>query len=429
MAKNNKKFNILLMISLLIVAVCFALSASGHESEFIKNYGVNFKNNVKVITTKLNIAVPPNVETFLNVPSPSPEPEDDQGIIDKDEEYYGNEVQPDISVSPLEKIDVQGDNINIPLENANTMQFKRYKGYIVCADQSGIMAFDKAGKKLWAVAVQMTKPLLEVNGNYIVVAENGGNKICLFNEKRMIYNVQTEGELVRVAISQNGDVVAVTKKIYYKGCVTVYNKDGEQIFMWNSGNDTILDADISQSTRTLAISLLNTTEKLSSSIKFFNITKKDSYASINYENTILYDVDFVGESLNAVGDDKAVGINTRGKQQWILDYGKKVLTHYQIESSGSKIFAFDNNNISQLDIIDSRGKVRATVNAEIIPDFVDIYSGYTAYNNGREVLFESFSSKEAKKYVCLKDIKNLIIIDNTTVMVVYSTGVEFINFE
>lgn len=417
--KKPRLFNILVVIAILLVAVCFILSASGRQSDFIKNYSTNFKNNISAIAQKFNISLPDKLNGNLQN-TPEPEPENGAEL---------NTPEPGVSATIAPKTEVTGGNVSLPKENASSAQYIRYKGMLLCADQTAFTAYDTKGNVVWSSAVQAGKPILRAEGSYILLAEKSGKKITLFKDKKQLYSTQTEDEIISASLSSAGDVVVVTEKQYYKGSVIVYNKKGSQVFVWNSGTDSILDADISAGGRRLAVSLLSTEEAVKSVISFFDITKTESDASAVYENCVIFDVEFSGETLNAIADDKTVGINANGKEQWKAEYGGKVLNHYKIEENGNKLFAYDNQNVSSLELLNASGKTTKTLKAELIPDFVDIYSGYCAYNSGRDVMFGKISGKDLKKYACPKDVKNIVILDNTTVAVICGGSIEFIDMQ
>lgn len=440
-AEHKKaKLNVIAVAMIVIIAVCFILTASGHQSSYMRNYKSNFKRNIAVIAAKMNISVP---ESWNETDSADIKAED---LISEDGGDIVNAVEPEItpnlsetasqepkstaSAVPLApKQEVRSETQMLAMTNAASNEYVRYNNLLLCADKTTLTAYNRNGLSEWSVPAQVSSPILSASGKYIAVAEKGGRKLMLFKEKKLVYSVSTAEDIVRMSVSSRGDTVVVTKKTGYKGAVVVYNRKGSDVFVWNSGTDSILDADISPRGRKLAISLLSVADNIKSTVSFFDITKHESDTSQSYDNCVIFDLSFTGETLSAIGDNKTVGISSSGRHQWMVEYADKTLAHYVIENSGIKLYAYDNHNVSELEFISAGGRKTSSLKAEIIPDYIDIYSGYCVYSSGRSIVFGRMSGTNMKKYTCTKDIHNLIILDDKTVAAIYSTSIEFINMQ
>lgn len=425
--RKSNKFRLFMVIAVLILAVCFIISTSERGGEYIQNYMVNFKNNVVRLADKFHIAISDTKRTELTA-SPSPDVSEPPTEANTSQPQEATEP-PITSATIAPKTAVTGNSISIAKSNATNAQYTRYSDLLLCADETSMIAYNKSGQVAWEVPLQIGTPILKTKGAYILVAESGGKKLMLFKGKKQIYATETSDEIVSACVSSAGDVAVVMNKAYYKGSVGVYNKKGTPVFVWNSGADSVLDADISSGARRLAVSLLGTTDTLKSTVMFFDITKTEAYDSVSYDGCVLFDIEFIGETLNAVGDDRIIGISTNAKQQWETEYSGKILNHYKIENTGNKLFAFDNQNISSLELLNGSGKSVKTLKAELLPDYIDIYSGYCAYNSGRDIMFGKFSGKDLKKYSAPKDVQGVTILNNNLVAVVYSSSIELVTMQ
>lgn len=432
--QTPSKFNIIVVIAIVLVAVCFILTASGHQSAYIQNYARHFKQNIAMIAAKMNIKAP---EDWLHPPEETP-PENPADVPQAAE--ASPEASPAVTAKTQEvssasstlmpKSEVHSEAKVLAMMNAASSEYLRYDNMLICADKTSLTAYNAQAEMQWSLPAQISNPILDTSGKYIALADKGGRKLMLFKGKKQVYSVQTTENIIRMSVSSGGDVALVTEKAAYKGAVSVYNKKGSEVFLWNSGTDSILDADISPRKRRLAISQLSASSgNIKSTISFFNINKTESDTSLSYDNCVMFDVEFTGETLSAIGDNQMAGISAGGKQQWLLDYGGRTLTHYQMEETGAKLCAFDNHNVSELTFVSANGKTDKAQQAEIIPDYVDIYSGYCSYNSGRNAVFGKISGVNMKKYPCTKDIRRLIILDDKTIAAVYSTSIEFINMQ
>lgn len=422
-----KKFKIFVLIAALAIvcaAAAAAVSMSGGSAQFAENYISNVKSNIQAIADKFNVQHLPHKTE--NAPS-----ED----TDTSKSASENTQEPEQSSEPEQtpeqtpkKNGSEGSVYNtVAMADADLMQYAVYKDYLVCADTTSLMAFNKDGTAAWAIAMPTKKPILKVSGGYILLAEKDGTKLSLFMGNKLIYSVNTENSIFTASVSENGDVVAVTDRSQYKGSVIVYNKNGEQVFVWNSGSYDILDADISAS-RDVAVSLLNTENGVKTCISFFDINEKQPYASPEFDDTLMFDIEFLGETLNAVGDNRIVGITNRGKVKWTIDLTGKKLAKYVFAQSGYKLLMFDNSLAAEIQLLDKNGKEKTTLKSEAIPYCMDISSNRIAYNNGRELLFGEYSGNVFKNCKTDRDIKDVIILSSSTAVIVYSGSLEFCEF-
>ncbi len=422
----------IVMIVLLLAAVSlFAIFASGIKIGFFENYTYNFKINMLAISNYFDIKLSEPVREYLtDLPTPEPVTEDE---VQEETEPVESKIEkaediPDVEFEDLAPEDSKVKSTPVAMESASTYSYSDYRDYMLCVNETSVMAYNDAGKSLWAIGIHMSKPILDVGGGYYMIAERGGRKIALFDGKKRIYEAEADGDIKTAAISDNGDVVVVSEKEFYKGAVIVINKKGDRVFSWNSGNYNIVDADIAAGSRRVAVSLLATDTGANSIVEIFDISSGEKEGEATFEGSLVFDVDFLGEVLNVFADNKIVGLSQKAKQLWEVDYSSRKLLHYRAENSGYKLAMVDDSNSSQLEILTARGKQKSLITANNMPDCMDIRSGRIAYNSDRDLIFSGLSGKHKKSHTCSRDIKDIYIINNNTVMVVYSSGLEFIKF-
>lgn len=285
---------------------------------------------------------------------------------------------------------------------------------------------DGTGTVVWEIDTAIVDPILKVDGNYILIAEKGRNKICLYIDNKLQYDVDDPDTVMSAELSSNGDVVVVTDKSSYRGGISVYNKSGEQIFSWASGSDAVICADISAASRSVAVALLNSDVTAKTTVQLFNVNETESYAKIEMPDTVVYELQFVGDKVNAFGDNRVTGISSSGKIVYDNDFSNVQLTHSAIDSNGNKLLAFDDGNIPMLNLYSKNGFFKNSTTLIGVTDFIDINKKYILYNIGRDIYFGKTNSKVMSKYTAAMDIKNLIIVSDTTFVVIYSNSLEVV---
>lgn len=313
----------------------------------------------------------------------------------------------------------------VPFENAATSEIQNSRQGLIVAKSNHISLFDKKGRVLWESQTSVVNPILKAEGNYIVLAEKGGRRVCLFRDRELVFSVDAENDILNAELSSSGDVALVTKKEFYKNAICVYNKNGEQVFAWNSGADTIVSADISSSSRTIAASLVNTEERMKSYVMIFDINQKEANQNIEFTESVIFDTEFVGETLNVTGDNRITGLSISGDVEWNQLYIDDILNLTVCDADGNRVVVSENNNIPKLVTYSGNGKEKKNVDLEIIPDCVDISDNIIVFNSERVVVFGNPSKLE--KYITSMDIQNLKVTGKESFVVVYNNSLEFVN--
>lgn len=316
--------------------------------------------------------------------------------------------------------------VTVPMENAGKSVFANYRGGIVCAYTNYLSLIGSDGTLVWENTTTIVDPILKTAGNYILIAEKGGRKLCLYNDSRLIYETDTEDNILTCNVSSNGDTVIVAEKSSYKGAIAVFNRDGNQVFAWYSGNENIISADISAVTRRVAVALLNSDDRVRSTIQIFDMNQKESLVQAIFEDTILFEVDFIGDTIDAFGDNCIAGLTSDGKLIYDKRFENAEFVHYGIDEEGNKILLFDNTNIPLVNIYNSDAVLKHQFTSDELPDFVEIFGKYIVYNSGRDIVYGKTGRNQLAKYTASMDIKKLMMLDEKTIAIVYSNNIEIV---
>lgn len=433
MKKKNNIMKILLIIVCLCAVMLFSLVAAGVEIPFLETYKINFKHNITGISNLMGIELPIEMQLYLDdesAPTPKPTmiPKEE---IDALEEALGYPMEEEevvtkegtIALTTKAPLKVKNEDLPVALDGASNSKFADYMGNVVSASETRYRGFNQKGEILWELPIQMQSPQVTVRGEYVLINEIGAKKILLFKGRKQVFEATTEGNIITCDLSKKGDVVAVTDKEYYKGQVLVLNTSGKVIFAWDSGSYNILDAAISAG-RKVAVSLLNTDVGADSVITCLDVNGKEKYRTENFSNSIIFDLEYDGEKINAIADDKCIGLSKNGKILWEYDYLGRTLKNYDIAVNGSKILAFDNGGVGEIVVVSAGGKAYDAIKTESMPDIVSIKSDYIAYNSGRDIIVSGFNGKGVKRATCGADIKQACAIEKSKVFCVYNSSIQ-----
>ena len=371
-------------------------------NSYFKNYKTNFIMNIHAIDTRLGIS-----ETWKEFFGSR---EDD--ILKKKEESRAMGTTYD------------NESYLVPFENASNASYVAADGGVIAAKSNYVAFINHYGKEEWKLATSVVNPILTVDGKYIALAENGGTKVCLYQGSKLVFAADAQNTVLNANVSSRGDVIVVTKKEFFKGAVEVFNKNGERVFSWGSGTDTVVCADISPSGRKIAVGFVNAKDNIKGSVQFFNIDEKESYKTVEIPSSVVFKVDYIGESLNVFCDNRLIGLSVHGSVLW--DEGiDGDFSAYSIDTEGNKAVIIDKYNLPMVKTFSKRGREKKSFVADELPDFIDIRDNLLLYNNTRMIIFGKPGREQ--KYVGAMDVKGLKIIDSNTYLIVYSNSIEFVS--
>lgn len=317
----------------------------------------------------------------------------------------------------------------IPYEGAADGAFSVYGEGIVCARSNNLSYINKEGKTEWVIETAIASPLLKSEGKYILAAENGGSRFALYEGSELLYDLNCGHRIKNCNVSAGGDVVLVLDKDGYKGGISVYNRYGKEVFIWSSGQNEVLCADISSASRRVSAGLLNCDSGVYSIIQIFDITKEDPSAAVRFDNTIIFDIGYTGDIVTGYGDNSMICMTSTGRVIIDRRYDKVEIAHNTHDNDGNKAILFDSDNIPIIQVYNRKGTIKSEMVAEELADCMDIEDNYVIYNSGRDVLLRKSGSERVRVYTATMDILGLHIIDRNTFAVIHSNSIEIVVME
>jgi len=345
--------------------------------------------------------------------------------FEKTTEFFGGKISQNRIAGILEQKGAEKETNVIPYEHASNAGYISHNSNIIATRANYIAEFNRKGKIIWETATSITEPVTDASGDYIVLADEGGKGICLYYKNKLVYSIQAQNPILTVDVSASGDVAVTTEKEFYKGAVEVFNKNGRQVFSWNSGSEYVLNAAISEASRRLAIVLLNADNNVKTNIQFFDINKSTGYYTAAFENSAVLSAKFIDNVLDVTADNCIAGLKLSGSTKWYNQYKENQLKNYAMDERGNKILTLETNAVPSVHVYAENGNLFTSFETQYLPGSVDIMGRSIIYNMSRDIFF-GVPGKE-KHFTASMDIKKLKIIDATSFLVVYNNSLEFIN--
>lgn len=106
--------------------------------------------------------------------------------------------------------------------DSNSVVYKSFQDKLLKYSRDGISVVDGTGDTLWNGGYEMEKPVVDVCGNYVVVADIGAKQFCVYNGEDQGIAIETALPVGRAKVSANGKV-AVLLHDEDSDVVNIYN--------------------------------------------------------------------------------------------------------------------------------------------------------------------------------------------------------------
>lgn len=128
-----------------------------------------------------------------------------------------------------------------------------YDKYIVVFSKGVLKIYNQNGEVVSSNDINITSPMMQTNGKYLIIAENGGKKFCVVYDNQILWQESVEGSISKININSNGYVSLIVTNTTYKSLVLVYNQSGKELFRTYVSSTYALCTDISNNNRYLAL--------------------------------------------------------------------------------------------------------------------------------------------------------------------------------
>lgn len=353
------------------------------------------------------------------------EPAIDIGATEKDsdvQKYVDEEEAKDVKNI---RADIKSVNV-MPFEGAASGKFEAYEGGLICARTNYICFTNALGEIQWEQNTTVVDPILSVDGRYIAIASENGTKLCLYKGEELMFECNTDNEIKSMRVSAGGDVVLVCDKENYKGAISVYNKEGKEIFAWSSGKNNVVSADISSASRRVAAALLNADRKVYSLIKIFDINSKTNNVEMAFDDTILFKLEYTGDTVTGFGDNSLVCMTSAGRVVSDKRFDMVDISHYSFDSEGNRLVHFDSAGVPVFHMYGRKGVLEKEMIVDEPADFIDIYEEMILYNDGRSINLRKMGGDRINEYTATMDVLKLVLIDKNTYAIIHSNSIEIV---
>ncbi len=120
--------------------------------------------------------------------------------------------------------------------------FAVYRDDFVCVGRSTLQVIDMTGKQVQSTALRYVKPKLVTSGKYMLVYDLSNTQYSIYNTFSLLYSGSLEYPISDADMNDEGYYLIVSRDAEYKTNVTVYNKEMEPVYVYQTNDRYVFDA-------------------------------------------------------------------------------------------------------------------------------------------------------------------------------------------
>ena len=351
--------------------------------------------------------------------------------------YVGKkEVRQWIDKNIMKKEIEEEDLPNIEIEENDDTSIYAYSKYIAVIRDSKLTIYNDSASKVNEINLQLTKPKFCSKGKYLLIADENGQNLYLIYNDTLQWKKTLEGNITQITVNENGAVGVSISGTTYKSVIIMYDITGEESFKTYLSYTTATDISISNNSKYLSFSEVETTGTLiNSNVKTIQVEKAKntpSEAIINKysfnSNELILKIKYSGEKLIALTDSKVYMLkDNENHELYSIDNDINFVDinldnyfyYFKEESSGllSSKYSLQICNINNNRINTYEGE-KSVKNIYCCDKTIGI-------NLGNEIQFINTQGWLVKEVLSVKNVKN-IIMGNSVAGIVYKNRVDIV---
>ena len=320
---------------------------------------------------------------------------------------------------------INEDNVSyVEIDNSKDLNIYAFDKYVVVLNQNTLKFYNKSGIQEHALEIEISNPIFETNGNYLCIAEKDGQKLYLISGKSLIWQKDIEGKISNINVNKNGYVSVTITGTSYKTVIQTFNSTGNDLFKFYLGTTNVIDTDISNDNKYLAIAEANFSGVIvESNIKIISIedAKNGSSESIKYThiakpNDLVINIKYNNKNNLICMYDEHIDVLRDGENAELFNLTNEDIIFADINLSSkitkiNKIMDGPFNSRTEMQIVSS-SNTNDIIRYEIdnIPKNLYVQGNMIALNFGTNVMFVNQNGWLVKKYESKqREIQNIVI--------------------
>lgn len=336
--------------------------------------------------------------------------------------------------------DITNENVSIiEIDYDSNTNVIPYGRYICILAENNLVQYNSNGKKEQEVKVEISNPIYDVNGRYLVIGEKDSQKLYLISGSHIVWEKKVDGNLTKVSVNKNGYVSTIVSGTSYKSVIVTYDEKGNELFKSYLSSTIAVDSQISQDNNYLAYAEVNTSGTLiQSNIKIISMKtamEKDAKPEYTYaapQNSLILRIKYqdknrlvcmYDDSIHMIESNVDVNLMELSAEEKIT-FGDCELNNFVYRTVEQSTGLFSAN--TEVEIVNISNQKSSTYTVEGIAKSTASYNNIIAVNLGSEVDFINTNGWLVKRYTSSQEVRNIVICDGLA-GIIYRDKIELVN--
>lgn len=322
----------------------------------------------------------------------------------------------------------------IELDYSSNKNVIPYGKYICILADNTLTQYNSLGKQEKQVKIEITNPIYDVNGKYLVIGEKNNQKIYLLNGDHIVWEGSIEGNLSKISVNKNGYVSAIVTGTTYKSVIIAFDEKGNELLKSYLYKTMAVDSCISPDNNNLAYAEVSTSgTNIQSKIKVISTAETEpKFTYTANQGSLIMKLKYIDknqllcmydDSIHVMKDDQDTEImklNENGKQ---INFADINLDNFAFRSYEQSTGLFKADTIVEMK--STSGQKESIYRTEDVAKTMKSYGNVIALNLGAEVEFINTSGWLIKRYISSQVIMDIVICDGTA-GIIYRDKIELI---
>ena len=334
---------------------------------------------------------------------------------------------------------LQEDTREIEIDGDENPQVYAFDKYICLFRRKTIEFYNKVGTKVGEIETNINNAKFASAGRYLAICEQDGKEFYLIDGKEKVYENEVDGTISQINVSRSGFVSVVLSNNSYKSIVSVYNKEGKEIFKTNLVTSRVVDVSMSQDSQYLAIAEVDISGILTkSTIQIVSIelaqTKPAEAIVYKYEvpeGKLIINVEYQEKQKLICMYNDSIEVLQEQKSSELVGFENRKTTFMTIELN-NRIAILEEKTTGEytsdtyVNIINPENKREIQYIANGVVKSLYTSNKRIAINTGSELHIIDTNGFLVKKYISSTEINDIVMTDSL-VGVIYRDKIQIIN--
>ncbi len=253
---------------------------------------------------------------------------------------------------------------------------------------------------------------VSANGRALIFS-NSSDKSFLISRTKELARFDADGVTYTGTVSKNGSVAVASRLDNVQSFVQVFNTRQKFMFAWECSKDYVSSLALSSNGKKIVVSAVGVENaEIYSRVILFKSGKDAPTFEKKYRGTcILKTVYTSGGKIIAVGDNKTIILNSKGKEIETIEYADDALFSVNNDLSGDTLVAYKEFGGSKIKvlIIPSFGKKNKGFELDYMPSCIEISKNKVYASIGNEVKAYAANGNIKKQYNCSSNVSSVHI--------------------